>query len=429
VQLRKLSVENYRIFDKADFDFDDHLNLIVGWNGTGKSSLLLAIRTVLEPLLRQLGEFELGDFIDADDDVRFEMQAIGTRVRFEYRYPATLDALLNIDGELTRYKIQKLSSAVLSTGTPYDVESMMSAKVRQLDKDPAIVLPFFAFYGPKRNTTSSNASLQNAASEQLSRRDGYKRWSDALISAEDLQTWVIGKTLERLQITSEEGPGSELLVDDELDILNRTLEGSFPGLKGLRFDLRLRTLMLEIDDGRMLPFKSLSDGQRGFITLVADICRRMLILNPQLGTQTPQNTPGILMVDELDIHLHPDWQRRVVRTIRDRFPLLQIFATSHSPQMIGGLKPGEVLLLRHGKMSHPEATFGLDSSRILEDIMEAGSREAEVAEEIRMIFKDIEERKFEDARRRLNSLKSRAPSLPEYVRAEALIRRVEITGR
>jgi predicted ATP-binding protein involved in virulence len=152
-------------------------------------------------------------------------------------------------------------------------------------------------------------------------------------------------------------------------------------------------------------------------------------MNPQLGDKAPQETPGILMIDELDIHLHPEWQRRILQVLSERFPLLQIFATSHSPLMIGGLKPEQVLLLSDGKVSHPQATYGQDANRVLEDVMEVGSRVDKVQEEIGLIFREIEDRQFEAARDRLSILKSEAPDLPEYVRAEALIRRVEVVGR
>jgi len=425
VRLDKLTVENFRVFDRIDFEFDDNLNLIVGWNGTGKSSLLYAIRAVFNDAANELGDipnFLRGSF--KDDNVRFEMHTFGQSVRFERMYPAKLVATYEVDGKFIYRQIAKGEFKDAPSGKSDQIQQAIIANVALSD-----ILPFFAFYGPKRNTSVSAASPEAAAKQQLSRRDGYRQWFDALIDAEDLQTWVIAQTLERLQISSEGGPDSQLLENDELGIVNRTLEDALPDLKGLRYDLRFRTLMVEFHTGKLLPFNSLSDGERGFISLIADICRRILIMNPQLGDRAPQETPGILMIDELDIHLHPEWQRRILQVLRERFPLLQIFATSHSPLMIGGLKPEQVLLLSDGKVSHPEATYGQDANRVLEDVMEVGSREKQVQDEIRLIFRDIEDRKFEAARDRLGKLRSKAPDLPEYVRAEALIRRVEVVGR
>jgi len=425
VRLDKLTVENFRVFDRIDFEFDDNLNLIVGWNGTGKSSLLYAIRAVFNDAANELGDipnFLRGSF--KDDNVRFEMHTFGQSVRFERMYPAKLVATYEVDGKFIYRQIAKGEFKDAPSGKSDQIQQAIIANVALSD-----ILPFFAFYGPKRNTSVSAASPEAAAKQQLSRRDGYRQWFDALIDAEDLQTWVIAQTLERLQISSEGGPDSQLLENDELGIVNRTLEDALPDLKGLRYDLRFRTLMVEFHTGKLLPFNSLSDGERGFISLIADICRRILIMNPQLGDQAPQETPGVLMIDELDIHLHPEWQRRILHVLSERFPRLQIFATAHSPLMIGGLKPEQVLLLSDGKVSHPEATYGLDASRVLEDVMEVGSREEQVQHEIQLIFRDIEDRKFEAARDRLSKLKSEAPDLPEYVRAEALIRRVEVVGR
>jgi predicted ATP-binding protein involved in virulence len=432
VKLNRLRIDNYRCFEKLECEFDNQLNLLIGWNGTGKSSLLYAIRDVLRGVANALGQtIDLADSIHVEN-VRFEMQTIGTRVRREYRHPTILFADCTIDGSRASWTLEKNGPSERTQdlkNSLFHVEQRFKGMVGEISRGAQITLPFFAFYGPRRNTQSSDVTLPEAASGTISRAAGYEQWQDALIDATEFQAWVIGKTLENLQIYAEEGPQSPLLLAGELAHLNKLLLGIFPNVKGLRYDLRLRLLAVEYDDQTLVPFASLSDGQRAFIMLIADIARRMLIINPHLNNHVFEETPGIVMIDELDIHLHPEWQRKILQTLCRSFPSLQIFATTHSPKMVSGIAPSKVLVLDGGTVSHPQATYGLDVSRILEDVMQTGARETEVEDEIRSIFSDIDNRNFERAKIKLSRLKTRVPELPEYIRAEALIRRLEVMGK
>ena len=97
------------------------------------------------------------------------------------------------------------------------------------------------------------------------------------------------------------------------------------------------------DGSRVLPFRMLSDGERNMLAMVADIARRAAILNPHLEERVLAETPGIVLIDELDLHLHPRWQRRVVDNLRETFPKFQFIATTHSPFIIQALRPGELI--------------------------------------------------------------------------------------
>jgi hypothetical protein len=108
---------------------------------------------------------------------------------------------------------------------------------------------------------------------------------------------------------------------------------------------RAGELVLTFDDGRRVPFRDLSDGQRSMCALVGDLAHRCAELNPQLGLSAAAETPGVVLIDEIDLHLHPRWQRRVVDDLRRVFPRVQFFATTHSPFIIQSLREGELVSL------------------------------------------------------------------------------------
>ena len=95
----------------------------------------------------------------------------------------------------------------------------------------------------------------------------------------------------------------------------------------------------------MINFSALSDGYRNVIKIVTDIATKMCILNPYLGKETLKRTPGIVVIDELDLSLHPTWQRRIVGILKDLFPKVQFICATHSPFIIQSLEPGELITL------------------------------------------------------------------------------------
>ena len=116
-----------------------------------------------------------------------------------------------------------------------------------------------------------------------------------------------------------------------------------PDAKKIEYNVREYSLIVEFANGDVQPFQNLSDGQRIMLALVADIAYRAAWLNPYLGDRVLLETDGIVLIDELDLHLHPKWQRTVVDDLRRTFPKMQFVATSHSPFIIQSLEPNELM--------------------------------------------------------------------------------------
>ncbi|MEO1075191.1 MAG: AAA family ATPase, partial [Bacteroidota bacterium] len=125
----------------------------------------------------------------------------------------------------------------------------------------------------------------------------------------------------------------------------------------------------EFEDGRILPFDLLSDGQRSMLALAGDLAMRMTRLNPSLREDSVQQTPGVVLIDELDLHLHPLWQRQIVGDLRRTFPAVQFIATTHSPFIIQSLQPGELYDLATGERPAAEEYVDQSIEDIAEDVM------------------------------------------------------------
>lgn len=423
MRLDQLHIQNFRCYEDATFDFQPGFNLVVGVNGSGKTSLLQAVATSFIDFAAAAGKNE---YFLADEDIRFVIDKFDGRSRFERCFPVLLEA----QGEIFStpkwrvYRERKEIPLLGDIGLDLDV----SNNILSMSNNEVIELPLVAFYRSDRRWKGAAVSAEFAASHRLSRLDGYNGWNNASADLRDFESWVISKTLDRMQWLLEAGSpitGRET----ELTWVNSVIGKALTGAIGIRYDLRLQSVMVDMADEKSLPFNDLSDGQRGMIALFTDIARRMCILNPHLGKDVLNETTGVIIIDELDIHLHPAWQRGIVSALKAAFPKIQFIASSHSPQIIGSLKPHEILLLGNGGASHPRITYGLDSSRVLEEVMGVSEREPEIETLLSELFSTIEDNDLEKAKHQLQSLKELAPDLPEFTGAQALIRRKEILGK
>lgn len=420
MRLDHLHLQNFRCYEDAHFDFQPGFNLVVGVNGSGKTSLLRGVAASFKNFMDSLG---IRSSVLSEVDVRFSIVDFDSQFRFERSYPLTLKA----QGAAFDFPDWKIS---LERNTPNPSHSVpinqrLQEQLKTLDPSLPVDLAVVAFYQANRRWTTNEARVEQAAQEKPSRLDAYRQWFDAAANLKDFENWLIGKTLERLQKISRK-PSLDKF-SDELEWLNSAIQCALP-FKRIEYDMDLRSLIVNLED-KTIPFNDLSDGQRGMIALFADIARRMFLLNPHLGKDALTETTGVIIIDELDIHLHPGWQRSIAPALQKAFPRIQFIAASHSPQIIGSLKPEQVILLQDSEGSHPRVTYGLDSSSVLEAVMGVPQRAPEIEELLNELFSTLEDNDLEQARQKLQALKDIAPDLPEFAGAEALIRRKEIIGR
>ncbi|WP_032633246.1 AAA family ATPase [Pseudomonas syringae USA007] len=425
MRLDHLHLQNFRCYEDAHFDFQPGFNLLVGVNGSGKTSLLLGVACCFRNFLQTMEtSYSPNHSLITETDARFTIVKFEDRLRFERNFPIKISA--NGDAfDFPEWDVSfERNSPIPSYSVPISLK--LQEKLRILDATLPTDLPVFAFYKANRRWLASPVTPEQAAQSKPSRLNAYTGWFDAASNLESFENWLIGKTLERLQRMSRARHNG--VFDDELTWINSAIQCALPDSKGIEYDMELRGLVVDLGE-KLIPFNDLSDGQRGMVALFADIARRICLLNPHMGKNVLSKTNGIIVIDELDIHLHPGWQRTIAPALKKAFPSVQFIAASHSPQVIGSLQPGEVILLNNHDSSHPHATYGLDSSSILEEVMGVSQREPEIEGLLDELFSTLENNELEKARLQLDALKKKAPDLPEFAGAEALLKRKELIGR
>jgi predicted ATP-binding protein involved in virulence len=262
------------------------------------------------------------------------------------------------------------------------------------------------------------------------RLSALENWFDAGTNSASLREWIKDQTLIVLQqvYRERESTTNSAVARPfrQLNLITNAITGAVEGADRIHFDADRQDIVVQFQDGSRRDFAGMSDGQRALIGLVADIARRACLLNaPYLGARTLLDTSGLVLIDELDLHLHPRWQRRIVGDLKRIFPNIQFFATTHSPQIIGEARPEEIVMLTPTGQKRPMGSYGMDSNWVLECVMEAEGRDPEIAKRINAMMDAIEDDRLDEAREMIAALRTDIGEAPAIVGAESYIWRIE----
>lgn len=218
----------------------------------------------------------------------------------------------------------------------------------------------------------------------------------------------------------------------EMLFVKKAIEQFLPDYTNLRVKRSPRPHMLIDKDDIEFNLNQLSDGEKNLITLVGDIARRLSIANPE--SDNPLDGEGVIMIDEVDLHLHPKWQQLMIPQLEDIFPNCQFIVSTHSPQVLNNVQPDNIILLenKNNILKHSFATesYGKNSDRILEDLLGVDARPTNIKNEIEELYRLIEVGEIENAKDLYQKLSDKIiGGDPELTKANVLIKRKEIIGK
>ena len=166
----------------------------------------------------------------------------------------------------------------------------------------------------------------------------------------------------------------------------------------------------------------MSDGEKIYLALIGDLCRRLALANPSLSD--PLKGQGIVMIDEIDLHLHPKWQGEIAQRLMDVFPNIQFITTTHSSQVINRVATDKLRILSEGQVTIADYGYGMPSDVVLKDIMGVESEQPkEVVDIINNIYSAIADGELPRAIELLNSLEIKVPEHPELSRIRKIVER------
>ncbi len=341
MKLNQLSVKNFRCYKDRTFDFHPEVNLIVGQNATGKTALLDAVSVAIATWLLGFKKKNDKKTLETADAALSYIEREG-EAQFIEAWPVLVSASGSVKGKNISWERSKETP---TGNTRYGNAGKLTSLAKQCDQQLAeeVSLPLISHYGTMRlwqdpRKSKSKPSLTATASKP-SRLDGYKHCVDPRIALKELVAWFARQEWQSFQ------RGKEPTM---LKVVRQAVLNCIENAEHLRYDPKREELLLALKDAEPQPFNLLSDGQRCVLALVADIAQKAAILNPHLGEQVLELTEGVVLIDELDLHLHPRWQRRVIEDLRTTFPNIQFICTTHSPFLIQSLRSSEELIMLDG---------------------------------------------------------------------------------
>jgi len=346
LKIRELTLRGYRVHaDPPPFRLADRFTVIAGINGRGKTALLDGLALLCSRFLPLVSPARSGYRTITPGEVH--IAATSTELCMK----------VNCAGIPLEYKLtyNKESRQITTTNFP----AVVKREVRNAYGDPARAddaAPLVVYYTtdragyrmprklpavvPRGQAAAYTGALFNRT---VNFRDFMARYRSAIL-------------IER----TEQSENSTYLGDLAVKAISRALTtflGSFTNLRVQEEPLRL----LVDKDGVALDLSQLSDGERSFLALICDLGRRLALANPLFPN--PLDGAGVVLIDEMELHLHPKWQREVCEKLRTTFPNIQFIATTHSPFVIQSLRPGELINL------DPEE-FSEYADKSIEDIAE-----------------------------------------------------------
>jgi len=392
MRIDRLTVQNFKKFAEQTFALHPQFTLLVGENGSGKTAVLDALAVSLGIWLVETPDTSLHNSRRniLPTEIRLEPSRAGDRIQFREKFPVLVQAT----GQLGPLQNVTWTRQIKQGGkrtTNVDAKEAldMIRGIYQLDAlGQSIICPVLAYYGAGRAWLPSNQRLPAEAKTNGPAR----RWAafydcfNERIRFDELRKWFHRETTAAGNRGGRMRPGFE--------VVRRAVLGCVSQADGLWFDPDREQIVISIA-GHAQPFDNLSAGQRMMLALVADIAIKAVTQNAfllppdELGLEDEplprllQQTPGVVLIDELDVHLHPSWQRRVATDLKKTFPAIQFVCTSHSPQVIGELSRDEIRLLRPENIGTPPVARGADSNWILDHVMDGAASQSLTARQLK----------------------------------------------
>ena len=405
-----IKLANMRAIESAEFQFQPGINLIVGVNGVGKTSVLDGLAICLSSVVKQTNKLRSRTKTFLMDDIRIEAQAL------------TVECGVRLGDRQHSYLVHKPRESsvpqVKKSGMPREQVRNTPAKAEFVTDPPTLVVgnavggrPLALLFSTNRAVPSGRAPVQAVATGSIG-----GAFADALESRE-LRLGEFASWMKVQEALSDERPAGLRALAACEDAVRRFL----PGYQNLRQGSEKRPQLWIDRNSTPIAVRHLSDGERGSLALVLDLTRRLAQANP--GMENPSSeAEAVVLIDEIDLHLHPKWQRQIVHNLTAAFPRCQFIATTHSPQVIGEVSHERIHIIADGQVYSPTHSFGVDSSRVLEEIMESKSRTEEVDQVLADISRIIGNQQFARGRELLEVLAGHlGEEDPEVTRLRTLL--------
>ncbi|MBK7633887.1 MAG: AAA family ATPase [Saprospiraceae bacterium] len=427
--IEKLELTNFRGFEHLVVTFDSKLNVFIGTNGAGKTTILDACSLVLNHfigILKSEGSVFYIEHSFTSDDVNYNSKESKLIITFK------------IEEKHFNYELKKNIFDTASSFKGDEIENYLSFFKKTIDDKTN--LPIIIYF----NSSKDFSVPVEIKEDKLKKYNKHIPQLDTYIDASNKRVYSFDDFGLWWRVEEDKENEKRLRVDPnfrskELNIVRNAQKIFLKGLKGEHYDnlfisrsnpdenqnfkiSKEGDLFLK-KDNKYIKVSQLSEGEKFTILLVSDIARRLVVANPT-KENILQDGNGIVLIDEVDQHLHPSWQRNILPALKETFPSIQFVVTTHSPQVLSFVKEKNILLIDQFKVFGVPETYGRDSNEILELAYEVP--ESPFKGEIAEIYKLLSFKRMDEAKSKRDALVIKiGPEYNEVKRIDQFLEKVK----
>lgn len=395
-------------------DFDEHTTLIVGKNGAGKTAILDAVAVAVSTFL--LGIDGGVSRSISKDDARYEFHDLDGTVDPQHQFPVSIESIGDC---LDNHDVKWVRSLNSESGNTTVKESReltnisKDAQKRIMTGDKSLVLPLISYYGTGRLYAQKKEKKNIKSLTEFKHQVGYVDCMAAESNEKLMLNWFQIQTLKSLQEQQRTGKVEKPLL---LKTVESAICKCFERISGSKnadivFDLDTHRLVLNFEstDGSLQKFAmdEMSDDYKNTLSMIGDIAYRMAVLNPMLGDMVLEETSGVVMIDEIDLHLHPQWQQTIISDLNAIFPKIQFIVSSHAPAVINSVAKEQIRILDNGGIYMPAAQiYGRDANSILREVMKVSERPTDIKQRMNLFYSYMDENNYKEADKVLTEIEA-----------------------
>lgn len=389
-----IELNNFRGIEHLDLPLGCKNTVFLGINGVGKSSILSAIDLLYANIIggvigsrRRLAQL-------TSDDIMFGKPSAFIKAGFMFEQNEEIFYFRSID-KITKRKHNQKNLVDL---TKYFEEKYLVLPYEDEDgnwktEQDDINMPVFVNYGVNRLVADTPVEITK---KKFTKLDAFDKAIESRIDFRSLFEWL----RYREDIENQEKVRKSLSYEDrDLKAVKTAMVTMLDGFSNVHIEREPLSLMVE-KDGKVLKLNQLSDGEKCTVALFGDLARRMALANPSL--ENPLDGQGVVLIDELELHMHTSWQRKILPTLKSTFPKIQFIITTHSPQVLGEVgQEFNIFLLDENDAritcERINSLYGWDSNVILEEKMGTSSVNQQVKETERQMYAALHKQDYDHA--------------------------------
>lgn len=409
MKLKSIEFTNFRSFYRGNISFENDLTVIIGKNGAGKTSVLKAAAIALSWLrARLMSKTANGQYIDPLSITNGHSQS---KLHVTLQNTQTIDIPNKaVKGVNKKYELDV--EALKEWGNQYREEIERTNYMTSV--------PVYVYYGVERSVIDIPLRIHGKDYNLL---DTYKDSLSGSANFRDFFTWFRNQEDIENQYLVRSSRIDGFCATRELDVFRRAMESFMPEYTNFHVE-RGPLRMMADKSGIAINVSQMSDGEKIYLALIGDLCHRLVLGNPTL--QNPLLGEGVVLIDEIDLHLHPEWQGELASRLNKAFPNVQFIITTHSPHVVNSVPTRCIRILENGMIQENSYGYGLPLNIVLKDVMGLSMElPKEVKKQIDDVYNAIQEGNLENAQDASIALEQMVPEQPELVRIRKILERMQ----